>query len=222
MRRIAWAAAAKKCARLANWAPSSSSQPEPGLVNEGRGLQRLAGGFAGHLVRRQLAQFLIHQRQQFLGGLRVALPNRFEHARDLAHAALISEGLSNEKAESSCAANLALPVASPWLLSLAFEARSEKAWRLSPEESQFALTEPGRRRGSRPASRRRGRRRCRCSAAGWARDRSPAASRDQSIGGPRDGVEAVGDARPCHDVCVRPATALMRHTEAELVGTVPA
>ncbi len=66
------------------------NQPEPGLVDERCRLQRLAGRFGSHFVRRQLPQLLIHQRQQFLGGLGVALRNRVQDARDLAHAALFT------------------------------------------------------------------------------------------------------------------------------------
>ena len=39
----------------------------------------------GHFVRGQLAQFIIDQGQEFLGGLGVALRNRVQNARDLAH-----------------------------------------------------------------------------------------------------------------------------------------
>ncbi len=44
-------------------------------MDEGGRLQRLAGRFSRHLVRRQLAQFGIHQGQEFVGGLGVALRN---------------------------------------------------------------------------------------------------------------------------------------------------
>src|SRR6185503_4076035 len=37
-----------------------TSQPKPGFVHERGRLQRLAGCFAGHLVRRQFTEFLIN------------------------------------------------------------------------------------------------------------------------------------------------------------------
>jgi hypothetical protein len=44
---------------------------QPGFVDERGGLERVAGGFAGHLVRGQAAQFVVNHRQQFVGGLGV-------------------------------------------------------------------------------------------------------------------------------------------------------
>jgi hypothetical protein len=46
-----------------------ADQTHPGFVNQCRGLEGLTGRFIRHLVRRQFAQFLIHQREQFLGGV---------------------------------------------------------------------------------------------------------------------------------------------------------
>jgi len=49
------------------------------------GLEGLAGRFAGHLLRGQLAQFVVSQRQEFPSGLGVALPDRVENEREVTH-----------------------------------------------------------------------------------------------------------------------------------------
>ena len=62
-------------------------QPQVGLVDQGRGLERLARLLLRQLLSRQLAQLVVDQRQQLLGGLRVALldgrenPCHFIHQR---------------------------------------------------------------------------------------------------------------------------------------------
>jgi len=50
-------------------------------------LQRVAWGFVSHLESGQPAQFLIDQRQQFRGGIRVAALDSLDHPGDIAHAA---------------------------------------------------------------------------------------------------------------------------------------
>ena len=60
-------------------------QPQVGLVDQGRGLERLAGLLLGQLLRRQLAQLVVDQRQQLLGGVRVALLDGGQDAGDIAH-----------------------------------------------------------------------------------------------------------------------------------------
>ena len=47
-------------------------QAEVGLVDQGGRLQRLAGPLPGQLVGRQTAEFVVDQRQELLGGVRVA------------------------------------------------------------------------------------------------------------------------------------------------------
>jgi hypothetical protein len=42
-------------------------------MDQGRGLKRLAGLLPGELLGGELAQLIIDQRQEFLGGTRVAL-----------------------------------------------------------------------------------------------------------------------------------------------------
>ena len=60
-------------------------QPEPGFMNQGSGLQCLAGLLLSQFVRRQLPQLLVHQRQELAGGVRVALVDIFQNARDFIH-----------------------------------------------------------------------------------------------------------------------------------------
>lgn len=51
-------------------------QPNVRFVDQCRGLKRLARGLLGHFGRRQLAQFVVHQRQELLGRLPIALLDR--------------------------------------------------------------------------------------------------------------------------------------------------
>ena len=62
-----------------------SHQAQPGLVNERGGLKRLAGHLDRHSGRREVPQFPIHERQQFLRDLRVAPLHRAEDLSDLVH-----------------------------------------------------------------------------------------------------------------------------------------
>ena len=63
-----------------------TDQLQPRLMHQGGGLERVAGGFVGHLVRRQSAQFLINQRQQLIRSFGVTLLDGFENTRDVGHA----------------------------------------------------------------------------------------------------------------------------------------
>ena len=60
-------------------------QTHPGLVNQRGGLERLTGRFVGHLVRRQFAQLLVHQREQFVGGVGIAFLDGSQDMSDVAH-----------------------------------------------------------------------------------------------------------------------------------------
>ena len=62
-------------------------QSQPGFMDEGCGLQRVARSFISHLGGGKPAQLLVNQRQQFIGGLGVPLLNSFDHPGDIAHAA---------------------------------------------------------------------------------------------------------------------------------------
>src|SRR5262249_40257671 len=61
-------------------------EPDVGLMDQGRGLECLAGLFLGELLGRQLAQLVIDQRQKLLGGVRIALLDGRQDAGDIAHA----------------------------------------------------------------------------------------------------------------------------------------
>ena len=97
-------------------------QPQIGFMDQGRGLERLAGFFPGQFPRGQLAQLVVDQRQELLGGVRVALLDGGQDARDLGHAA------QHTPAEGE-------PQASEQLLPLVYdELRKLAARRLSREK----------------------------------------------------------------------------------------
>ena len=54
-------------------------------MHQGRGLQRLAGFLVGQLLRRQLAQLLVDQRQKLVGRMGIALLNGGQDAGNLTH-----------------------------------------------------------------------------------------------------------------------------------------
>ena len=58
---------------------------QPGLMHESRGLQRLSGFLIGHPDDGELAQFLIDQREQLIGRLRIARINGAEQLGDVGH-----------------------------------------------------------------------------------------------------------------------------------------
>jgi hypothetical protein len=62
-----------------------ADQAQISLVNQCRGLQLLARPLTGQLLGGQPQQFVIDQRQEPRGGVRVALLNRGQDAGDLAH-----------------------------------------------------------------------------------------------------------------------------------------
>ena len=83
---MASAAAAKKWPRLfQRCGPVRIHQPQVRLVDQGRRLERLAGLLLGQLLRGQPAQLVVDQRQELLGGLRVALLDGGQDARDFGH-----------------------------------------------------------------------------------------------------------------------------------------
>jgi len=61
-------------------------EPQPRLVDERRGLKGLSGQFARHLRASEFAQLPINKREQFVGGLGVAVLNGIEKARNVTHA----------------------------------------------------------------------------------------------------------------------------------------
>ena len=69
MRRIAWAAAPKKCARFCPDAGVAIKQPQPSFVNQGCGLQRLSRRLPSHMrTAASCRKFMVNQRKQFFGG----------------------------------------------------------------------------------------------------------------------------------------------------------
>ena len=54
-------------------------------MDQGRGLERLPGLLLGQPLRGQLAQLVVDQRQELLGGLRVALLDGREDAGHVVH-----------------------------------------------------------------------------------------------------------------------------------------
>src|SRR6266699_3264298 len=76
-------------------------QAQPGLVNQGGGLEGVTWSLPSHFVRGQFPQFLIDQRQQFLRGLLIAARHGFENAGDVAHVRRIAKERSKLTAFSS-------------------------------------------------------------------------------------------------------------------------
>ena len=64
---------------------SPSDQPEVRLVDQGGGLERLAGLLLRQPLGGQLAQLVVDQRQELLGRLGVALLDRREDAGHVVH-----------------------------------------------------------------------------------------------------------------------------------------
>src|SRR5687767_10334018 len=63
-----------------------TGESQPGFVNECCGLESLARSFQSHLRGCQSAQFLVNERQQFIGRTRVAWACCVQDAGDLVHA----------------------------------------------------------------------------------------------------------------------------------------
>jgi hypothetical protein len=59
-----------------------TGEPQPGLVDQGRRLQRVAGGALTHRAGGESAQLLVDQRQELVGGVRVAGAHPLQEARD--------------------------------------------------------------------------------------------------------------------------------------------
>ena len=62
-----------------------ADQAQVGLVNEGGGLERLPRLFLRQLLRGQLAQLVVDERQQPAGGLRVVVFDGVQQLRDIFH-----------------------------------------------------------------------------------------------------------------------------------------
>ena len=83
---MASAAAAKKWPRLSQ-SPGllGADEPQVRLVDQGGGLERLAGLLLRELLGGQLAELVVDQRQEFLGRLGIALLDGREDAGDVVH-----------------------------------------------------------------------------------------------------------------------------------------
>ena len=62
-----------------------ADQAQVGLVDQGGGLGRLPRRFPGKLLRGQLAQLVVDQRQELAGGVRVAFGDGVQGLGDLPH-----------------------------------------------------------------------------------------------------------------------------------------
>ena len=69
----------------------SSCQPQPRLMNQGRGLQGLSGRLKGYLVSGELSEFVINKREELLGGLGIAVLKRLQDARHFAHSSSLQK-----------------------------------------------------------------------------------------------------------------------------------
>jgi hypothetical protein len=63
----------------------AADQPQVGLVDEGGGLERLAGLLVREPLGRQLSQFSVHDGQELFGGAGIAALDRGEDLGDLEH-----------------------------------------------------------------------------------------------------------------------------------------
>ena len=62
-----------------------AAEPKPGFVDERGGLEGVTRSFARHLLRRQPAEFVIDQRQQFRSSLRIAPFHLLQYLSEFAH-----------------------------------------------------------------------------------------------------------------------------------------
>jgi len=62
-------------------------QPQVSFVDQGCSLQGLPRSFLGQLLGREFAQFVVDQRQELLGGVRVAFLDGGQDARNFTHGA---------------------------------------------------------------------------------------------------------------------------------------
>src|SRR5262249_26964545 len=83
------------------------------LVDQCGGLKRLPRMLLGQLLRRQLAQLVVDQRQELAGGAGIALLDGGEDARDFGHRRLLAEQDARSDRESATAEPLRKRVASP-------------------------------------------------------------------------------------------------------------
>jgi hypothetical protein len=61
-----------------------ADETKPDFMHQGGGLEGVTGRVVRHFIRRQLAQFCIDQRQQFIGGPGVTALDGFQNAGNIA------------------------------------------------------------------------------------------------------------------------------------------
>ncbi len=72
-------------------------EPNVRLVDQSRGLENPARLLLGHLLGRQLPQLVVHQRQELLGGRRIAVVDLRQDAGDLGHGSTRSRGIARPR-----------------------------------------------------------------------------------------------------------------------------
>ena len=83
---MASAAAAKKCPRLSQPPiPRRADEPEVRLVDQGGGLERLAGPLPGQPMGGQPAKLVVDQREKLIGRLGLAFLDGHEGAGGVVH-----------------------------------------------------------------------------------------------------------------------------------------
>src|SRR6516165_10549510 len=79
----------RRCEKMAAAAPVLNLvdiyQTQIGFVYQGGGLQGLTGSLLGHSLACRLAELVVYQGQQFLGGVRIALFDGGQDAGNVAH-----------------------------------------------------------------------------------------------------------------------------------------
>ena len=68
-------------------AVAGADQPKVGLMNQGSGLEGVVGRLAGHARGGELAQLLVHEREQVGGGLAVAARRGIQKTAHVGHSA---------------------------------------------------------------------------------------------------------------------------------------
>src|SRR5213083_850688 len=63
-----------------------AAKAKPGLMHQRSRLQSLAWRFPGHFRRREFAQFIVNEREQFVSSFGVALLDAIQNSRDIAQA----------------------------------------------------------------------------------------------------------------------------------------
>jgi len=86
----------------------SRGELQPSLMDERGGLQGLTRLLLGHLLRGELAEFVVNQWQQLFSGFGFTLLHAIQNARDVAHQRSVNETIEMLSSECKCR-NLSLP-----------------------------------------------------------------------------------------------------------------